>query len=196
MPVNQQHHRRSIRLPGYDYSQAGEYFITICTHQRQRLFGQIVDDDMRLNEIGEIVRKEWEKTAVMRPVIELGTFVVMPNHFHAIVHIVGENDLGSLVGGDLQVARTDKSNQAGDMDESKMVVSLPRGPKSNSIGAIIAGFKSAATFRINVLRSTPGLPVWQRNYYEHIIQTEKEYLAIDAYIESNPANWLADQENR
>jgi REP element-mobilizing transposase RayT len=92
MSISSQHHRRSIRLPGYDYSQAGEYFITICTHEREYLFGEIANDEMQLNAFGRIVDVEWQKSAEIRTEIELGAYVIMPNHFHAIVHILDSDD--------------------------------------------------------------------------------------------------------
>lgn len=93
------HHRRSIRLRGYDYSQAGYYFVTICCYRRQRLFGEIVDDAMQLNQYGEIVKNEWLKSAVIRPDIQLDKYIVMPNHFHGIVIIksVGANSSSPLL---------------------------------------------------------------------------------------------------
>jgi len=179
------HHRRSIRLPGYDYSAAGAYFITICTQGRECLFGQVVDGEMRLNALGEIVRAEWEKTATMRAEIEIREYVVMPNHFHAIVVI--RWDVGR---GDRPVARTEERSVAR-MNTNGQV--RPKGPDSGSIGALMAGFKSAVTGRINQIRKTPGAPVWQRNYYEHIIRDEQSYEKIAAYILNNPRQWEADQ---
>jgi len=85
MPYNPDiHHRRSIRLPGYDYAQPGAYFITACTHNRECLFGDIVDRAMRLNDVGRIVAEEWIKTGTIRPEITLDEWVVMPNHFHGV----------------------------------------------------------------------------------------------------------------
>lgn len=173
--MTQSHHRRSIRLPGYDYSAAGAYFITICTQARECLFGQVMDGEMRLNAMGEIVREEWEKSAAMRVEIEICEYVVMPNHFHAIVVIRW---------GDRPVART---------EERPVAPTPPTGPKPKSIGALIAGFKSAATTRINQIRKTPGAPVWQRNYYEHIIRGEQSYEKIAEYILNNTQQWEADQ---
>ncbi len=88
------HHRRSVRLKGYDYAQPGAYFITICTQNRECLFGEIVDGEMHLNEFGEIVRAEWFRSAEIRAEIELhpNEFVVMPNHVHGIVWIVSDDD--------------------------------------------------------------------------------------------------------
>jgi putative transposase len=172
------HHRRSIRLQGYDYSQSGAYFITLCTHERQNLFGEIRGGEMILNEIGIIVREEWEKSAVMRAEIELGEYVVMPNHVHAIVWISSGNDLRR---GDRPVATLSEK---------------PNGPAAKSIGACMAGFKSAVTIRINQKRKTPGLPVWQRNYWEHIIRNEISYKKIAEYVQNNPARWEYDELNR
>ncbi len=171
------HHRRSIRLKGYDYSQAGAYFITICTHNRECLFGQIVNSEMHLNEYGETVRDEWEKSTHIRAEIELGEFVVMPNHFHGIVLITGSR-------GDRPVAPTAAPT---------LTAPPPNGPKPKSIGALMSGFKSAVTKRINIQRGTPGVPVWQRNYWEHIIRNEQSYLDIATYIINNPAQWELDK---
>jgi len=166
------HHRRSIRLPGYDYSQAGEYFITICSYGHECIFGEVSAGEMQINPVGEIVREEWLRTPQIRTEIELGEFVIMPNHFHAIVHIL-DKDAGERVCG-----TDDRSNI---------------GLQPKTIGALVAGFKSSVTIQINALHKTPYAPIWQRNYYEHIIESEKEYLAIEAYIENNPANWVKDQ---
>ncbi|SNB74035.1 transposase [Thermoflexus hugenholtzii] len=180
MPYDpQRHHRRSIRLPGYDYTQPGAYFITIVTYNRMPLFGEIVDGEMRLNECGEIVRAEWLQTAIVRPYVVLhpDEFVVMPNHVHGIIWIIDTN-----VGATRRVAPTITTNP-------------PRGPDAGSIGAIIGQFKSITAKRINSLRGTPGAPVWQRNDYEHIIRTDKALARICAYIRSNPQRWPDDPEN-
>ncbi len=183
-PINE-HHRRSIRLPGYDYTHPGAYFVTICTHQRESLFGDVVDGEMRLNEFGEIVREEWFQTAKIRPNVELrdDEFVVMPNHIHGIIWIV------DIVGATRRVAPTTTTRQVAPM------ASEPRGPVPGSIGAIIGQFKSIVTKRINILRAAPGAPVWQRNYYEHIIRNEHALNAIRQYIHDNPARWSWDRNN-
>ena len=170
------HHRRSIRLAVYDYSAEGGYYITIVTQGRVSLFGDVIDGDVRLNEYGKIVWEEWFKSTDIRHEIELNMdeFVVMPNHIHGIVII--NDDHGR---GDRPVAPT-----------------KPIGPPPKSIGAFVAGYKSAVTKRINILRNTPGVAVWQRNYYEHIINSDGDYNNIVNYISSNPANWEADAENQ
>jgi len=171
------HHRQSLRLKGYDYSQAGAYFVTLCIHDRACLLGEIKDEKMQINDIGRIVAEEWIKTAEMRKAIELDEYIIMPNHFHAILFIT--DDGGGDRRGDLQVAPTTSGN----------------GPKPKSIGAIMAGFKSAAAKRINTLRGTAGVPVWQRNYYEHIIRNDESLNRIRQYIINNPAQWAMDREN-
>jgi REP element-mobilizing transposase RayT len=169
----EEHHRRSIRLKGYDYSQAGAYFVTIVTWQRECLFGEIADGKMMLNEIGEIVREEWERTAMVRPNVELGEYVIMPNHVHGILVFVDGGDVGAT----RRVAPTSQTLQPG------------------SLGAIMAQFKSIATKRINGLQNVSGRPIWQRNYYEHIIRNEREMDRITRYIEANPLRWTDDGEN-
>jgi putative transposase len=164
------HHRRSIRLSSYDYAQAGAYFVTLCAHRRECLFGNIDNDAMVLNEYGEIVREEWLKSSEIRSEILLGEYIIMPNHFHAIVYIVDHRD-----------------NRRGDRP-----VAPTTGPTPRSIGALIAGFKSTVTKRINAIRNTPGISVWQRNYYEHIIRNETDYHRIAQYITDNPRCWRED----
>lgn len=175
MTDNPPHHRRSIRLQAYDYAQPGAYFLTICAYGHTCLFGEVVGAEMVLNEFGAILQEEWRKSAAVRAEIELGEFIIMPNHFHAIVHIL-ENEK------DLCSQRGNKASAA----------AAQNGPAKRSIGALVAGFKSAAARRINEKRATPGAPVWQRNYWEHIIRDEKSYTAIAAYIASNPIQWQQD----
>ena len=164
------HHRRSIRLSGYDYSQPGFYFVTICCYQRQRLFGEIVNGAMQLNRSGEIVENEWLKSAVIRPNIELDKYIVMPNHFHGIVII---NPVANC------------SSPLPSLTHPSM--------KPRSLSSIVAGFKSAVTKKINIIRNAPGTPVWQRNYYEHIIRNETALNNIRQYIINNPLSWYQDQ---
>ena len=190
------HHRRSIRLKGYDYSQAGAYFITICTHNRECLFGEIIEGQMHLNEIGKIVESEWLKTAEIRDEVELDAFTVMPNHVHGIIVITGNSSPSEPVGAHGRAPNVDM--MADDLGVAAVRADgrppLRRQPKS--IGSIMAGFKSTVTKQINEIRQTPGAPVWQRNYYEHIIRNEKALQRIQRYIIENPQQWVYDQENR
>jgi REP element-mobilizing transposase RayT len=167
------HHRRSIRLGGYDYSRAGAYFVTICTRNRDCLLGELAGGEMRLNEAGRIVQEEWMKSARLRPRVILDEFVVMPNHLHGIIAL-GDGR------GTLQRAPT--TERFGK-------------PTSDSIPTIVRLFKSATTKRINEIRGTPNLPVWQRNYYEHVIRNDEELTRIRKYIQDNPLKWEMDREN-
>jgi len=168
-----QHHRRSLRLPGYDYTREGAYFVTICTHHRACLFGEIVDDEMRLNGAGLMVQEEWLRSAEVRTEIELSPdeFVVMPNHIHGIVWIT----------------------EVGAHGRAPLQKTLHRQPCS--LASFIAGFKSITTKRINEHRATPGVSVWQRNYYEHIIRDDHALNQIREYIVNNPMQWAMDREN-
>lgn len=176
--IHRDHHRRSIRLQGYDYSQAGAYFVTIVTQDRTCLFGGVVDGQMRLNDHGEIVREEWLRTAQMRPNVTLDAFVIMPNHVHGII-ILHE--------------RTTPDGR-GTLQRAPTLEHFGK-PTSNSIPTIVRLFKSATTKRINIARTMPGIAVWQRNYYEHIVRDEGSLNRIREYIETNPWQWAVDREN-
>jgi putative transposase len=160
--------RRAMRLQGYDYAQAGAYFVTLCTHNRDCLFGDIVDGRPRLGEFGAIVAEEWSRSTDIRREIELDEWVVMPNHLHAIVVITAAG---------------------------KAHGRAPLHPRARSLSSLVAGFKAATTKRINARRGTPGEPVWQRNYSDHIIRNEKSLDAIRQYIQENPLRWADDDEN-
>ncbi|MFI4912503.1 MAG: transposase [Sedimentisphaeraceae bacterium JB056] len=185
------HHRRSIRLKGYDYSQAGGYFVTVCVEGRKCIFGEIAGGKMRMNEAGEIVAVQWRRTSDIRDEVVLGEWVVMPNHFHGIIFIRSDEmrDRGERPDrGDRRVARTGRERDA-------HMGGRPMGPKAGSIGAIMAGFKAATTKRINVLSRTPSKKVWQRNYYEHIIRDNSDLDRIRKYIIDNPQRWELDRIN-
>ena len=154
-------HRRSIRLPGYDYSQAGAYYVTIVAQGRECLFGEIVNAEMKLSRYGQIVQYAWFDLPRHYPHVELDAFCIMPNHGHGII-VLHDNVL------------------------------MVRHPLSE----IVRALKSFSARRINALRKTPGIPVWQRNYYEHIIRNEQDYQTKRNYILSNPENWEKDNENQ
>ena len=168
------HHRRSIRLQGYDYSQPGMYFVTIGVEGRTCLFGEVVRGKMILDQIGQIVEEEWLRTPVLRPSVTLDEFIVMPNHFHAVVMIVYEGR-----GTARRAPTTERFGR----------------PVSGSLPTIVRSFKSATAKRINELRGTPSAPLWQRNYYEHVIRSEEELQRIREYIQTNPLRWEFDREN-
>lgn len=202
------HHSQSIRLRGYDYSCQGAYFITICVKNRELLFGYIVcwgdrsvapvSPSMQLNEFDQIAYNEWIKSAEIRSEIELGPFVVMPNHIHGIVIIKNNGNRDYIDGrrcrGDRPVAPTNAPTSSdAPMTPDAPTNVAPTGPKPKSIGASIAGYKSSITKQINIMRKSPGEPVWQRNYYDHIIRDKKSFRSISAYIANNPVNWQEDK---
>jgi REP element-mobilizing transposase RayT len=178
----EKHHRRSVRLQGYDYSGPGAYYITICAWNRECIFGEIIDGEMKLNEYGKVVHREWMCTGNIRPNVELDEFVIMPNHIHGILAINYR----------MNVLRRGMPRR-GVLPYTPANVGL-RSP-SQTIGAIIRGFKSTVTKSINILCNTPGIPVWQRNYFEHVIRNEKELFRIREYIRINPVQWDMDEEN-
>jgi len=183
------HHRHSIRLKDYDYSQAGAYFVTICAWQRECLFGEIVDGEMVFNDIGRIVVDEWEKTAQIRTNIELDVFSIMPNHFHGIF-LIHKN-----VGAHCMRPESAAKVTMAQFTENRAHISAPLRRQSGSIGSVFAGFKSATTKRINAFRNNPGCPVWRRNYYERVIRNENELSRAREYIVNNPMKWELDKEN-
>ncbi len=163
--------RRSIRLADYDYSQDGTYFLTLCVHDRACLFGEVVDGVMRINELGQVTTSEWLRTPVLRTQVVPDEFVVMPNHFHAIITV--------------------EITSRGVLPYAHPRFRSP----SQTVGAIVRGFKSATTKRINEIRGKPRTAVWQRNYYEHVIRNESELSRIREYIANNPHQWSLDREN-
>ena len=186
------HHRRSIRLRGWDYASPGAYFVTLCIEDRERpltgritrLFGDIVNGEMRLNEFGRIVADTWDDLPNHFPTVVLDAFVVMPNHAHGIIVLTENNVDGSIVGADLVGAEL---NSAPTNATAK--------PKRYTLGQIIQCLKTFSARRINSSRRTPRMPVWQRNYHEHIIRNDDEMNRIRQYITDNPRKWESDPEN-
>ncbi len=169
----QRHHRRSIRLKGYDYTSAGAYFITICAYRRDRLFGKVINGEMQLNQIGRTARGHWMKLPKHHRHLTLDEFIIMPDHMHGI--LILDHDPSSM-----------------DLPPSKGVCAASpqeNRPKRHSISEIIRGFKTFSTRRINQIRQTPGLSVWQRNFYERIIRDTIAMQNIQRYIQANPTAW-------
>lgn len=181
------HKRRSIRLKGYDYSQAGLYFITICVQDRECLFGNIENGEMILNDAGKMIETEWLNLNNRFSNIELHEFIVMPNHFHEILEIVGAT---------LVVAQNDVNTQNKNNDNEK---GQPQGiAPTKTVGDMMDAFKSIST--VEYIRGVKNLGwkpfdgrIWQRNYYEHIIRNEQSYQTISNYIINNPAKWQEDK---
>ena len=179
------HHRKSSRLKGYDYSQDGAYFVTICCKDRECLFGKIKNGKMILNNAGKIIRNELRKTSEIRKNMKIDYFVVMPNHMHAIVII--NNSVGAYCNTPLR--NTPLRNTPLRNTPLRIKFQSP----SNNLGAMVRGYKSATTKQINKLGNTPKNPGWQRNYHEHIIRNEESFEKIHDYIIYNPQNWKNDK---
>lgn len=179
------HHRRSIRLKGYDYSSDGAYFVTICAWQRECLFGDIVNGEMQLNDYGLAVDAVWCDLPERFNHVSLDEYVIMPNHFHGIILLT--DTVGAIPTGRPIVDYADKGGRA--------VGVAPTGPVSGSIAAIMAQFKSNVTKRLNSFRNNPGCPVWQRNYYERVIRNDNELARAREYIHNNPMRWEIDENN-
>ncbi|MBC7232147.1 MAG: hypothetical protein H5T68_02740 [Chloroflexi bacterium] len=180
----QRHHRRSLRLKGYDYSQAGAYFVTICANHRKCLFGEVVDGEMRMNDAGRMIEKWWLELNRAFPNMETDEYVVMPNHVHGIVVIVGPDHVGA----DLRVCPDAMGAHHGG---AHIGAPLP---------AIIQWFKTMTTNEyIRGVRTSGWTPfagkLWQRNYYEHIVRDESSLHRIREYIVNNPLQWALDREN-
>lgn len=188
----EKHHRRSIRLPEYDYSQAGAYYVTIVAWQREPLFGEVVNGEMKLNRYGKIVQAEWLELPKRLEFVALGVFMVMPNHFHGIVFLL---DVVGATRPGLTKAHFGKISLPHETTDGMNGSPLPRGPQPKSLGAIMAQFKSRVTKRLWKTPSLNGTPIWQRNYWEHIIRNEQDLKNKSDYIESNPMLWDEDDEN-
>ncbi|MBF2025149.1 MAG: transposase [Oscillatoriales cyanobacterium C42_A2020_001] len=175
------HHRRSIRLKGYDYSWSGAYFVTICVQHRACLFGEIWDGKMHLNDVGQMVQEVWQMLPERFPDITLEAFVVMPNHVHGIIR---------LVSNPVRVSTSDTLT-----DNPAIALSRKRGAK---LGDVIGAFKSISTHQYTIgVKQQHWEPfnqkLWQRNYYEHIIHDAKTFQRIQHYIQTNPQRWQFDQ---
>ncbi|HUU27272.1 MAG TPA: transposase [archaeon] len=160
------YHRRSIRLKGYDYSQPGAYFITVCTQNHECLLGKIVKTEMLINAWGDVVQECWYDLPNHYAGLELDISVVMPNHVHGIIVLA------------------DSRRRAG----------LKPAP-TPGLPEIVRAFKTFSARRINRIRSTAGAPFWQRGYYEHVIRNENELNRVREYIMQNPSRWSLDREN-
>lgn len=161
--------RKSIRLPHYDYSHPGMYFVTICTHEREPILGTIDAGYMIPNAAGKFVQQIWNALPNRFPNLKTDKFILMPNHVHAILFLETPQPSPGAASG----APTTR-------------ISLAR---------VVRAFKSQSAIGINKIRTTPKLPVWQRNYFEHIIRTPQSLDGLRRYIQENPARWPHDEEN-
>lgn len=175
------HHRRSIRLQNYDYAAAGAYFVTICAQGKECLFGAVVDGVMIENDAGRMVHSVWSKLSERFTGMETDVVMVMPNHLHFILFLVG----APLVG-----ARSSEEDQN----------RAPTRGAPTTVGEVVGAFKSLTTheYTIGVAKSRwPAFPgrLWQRNYFERVVRNDVELEKFRDYILTNPARWAEDDEN-
>ncbi|MBP6386701.1 MAG: hypothetical protein KA313_10100 [Pseudarcicella sp.] len=188
------HHRKSIRLNEYDYSQEGLYFITMCVQNRENIFGDIENHKLTLNPLGEIAQKEWLNTINIRDNIKLHEFIIMPNHIHGIIEITKN--------------KSKPEDNQGFKSPTQTIGSIVRGFKIATIKQIkeyiskgelqFAPTSERTDIDKGELQFAPTIKnldykIWQRNYYEHIIKDEKAYKNISSYILTNPERWIEDK---
>jgi putative transposase len=175
--------RSSLRLKGHDYSQPGEYFVTICTADRKCVLGGIVDGKMRLSEIGKIVDVCWRQVPDHFPNTKVGAFQIMPNHVHGIFQIkenTRRGEVTSPIKGGPQISKK--------CDGTSPV-------RKVTLGNVVAYFKYQATKHINEMSGTPAKKIFQRSFYDHIIRDDVDQFFIEQYIELNPIMWELDGNN-
>lgn len=163
------HHRKSVRLKGYDYSRDGVYFVTICSYDKECIFSIVKNHHVILTEEGRIVLSELEKASKIRKEIKIDSYVIMPNHIHVIIFIVGAN-------GNLPVISNKK----------RVNCHSPLQMRPRSLSTFMVGFKSSVSRKL-------GYSIWQRNYYDHIIRNEHELNTYRKYIQDNPSKWKEDE---
>jgi REP element-mobilizing transposase RayT len=208
------HHRRSIRLKGYDYAKEGMYFITICCFENKHLFGSIENGVMVLNAAGRVAESCWEEIPAHFRDVVLHAFVIMPNHVHGILEILGaknekdadgagaKDDANEINDADREGAKDENKNAGNEIGTgakkfSPVQENIPKkfSPHFNSpsrtIGSVVRGFKIGVTKWMR--QNTGAVNVWHRNYYDIIIRNEKSYDNISNYIVNNPINWRDDR---
>ncbi len=186
------HNRKTIRLKEYDYSQNGAYYVTMCTQNERCMFGTIKNGKIVLNDAGRAVENNWQELPQRFLNIKLDEFIVMPNHLHGIIHIVGGNVIHGVGAG---FPRPDIGILSRNAPENNpaLIIDEGRGNRAPTLGQILAYYKYGTAKQINAIRNTAGARFWQRNYYEHIIRDEKDLDRIREYITNNPAQWEEDE---
>jgi REP element-mobilizing transposase RayT len=187
------HHSRSIRLKGYDYSQAGMYFVTTCVQNRECMFGKIMDGEMALNAAGKMIEKWCVELPHKFLDIVMDTYIIMPNHFHAII-VNNGIPITVPVGADLRVC-PDGPDTLGEHMSGEHTLGEHTG---SPLHAVVQWFKTMTTNEyIRGVKTLDWKPfnkkLWQRNYWEHIIRNEQSYQRIADYIANNPALWEKDK---
>ena len=176
------HHRRSIRLKGYDYSQPGYYFVTICTEKGKCILGEVEKDVVRLSALGEIVESCWNEIPKHFSNVRLDAYIIMPNHVHGILEI--KPNVNSVGAEHVQPLQNSKDK----IPKYQHVI-------PGSLGSIVRQFKAAVTREWRKNPACAKAEIWQRNYYEHIIRSDISHFFIAQYIEINPLIWAFDRDN-
>ena len=212
---------RPRRLREYDYSQDGAYSVTICTDWRKHLFGRVTVGRMELNAVGQAVEQAWQGLPEHYPHVELDVFVVMPDHVHGIVVFVGGEvvpgmglDSVSKLGSATVGSRPEEAGYtpARTQDEARREIGAreeeaglkpartqdeaPTKVRRHGLSEVVRGFKTYSGRRVNGLRGTPGVAVWQRGYYEHVVRNEEDMNRIRQYFQENPLRWSLKRENQ
>ena len=180
MTSNRKFGRQTIRLKNYNYAANGYYFVTICTHEKQCYFGDVVDGEMHLSQIGKIARQYWLEIPQHSKYTYLDKFVIMPNHVHGII-VIDNPDNPSR-----DVACYVPTNDEWGLPQTMSKLS----PKLGTLGAIIRSYKSSVTRWCR--QNDDDIFHWQSRFYEHIIRDEKSLNNIRRYIIDNPAKWTED----
>lgn len=173
---NNKYRVESARLKHWNYANTGMYFVTICTDDKIRHFGEIIDGNVRLNKLGQFAVQCWEDIPKHFPFVKLDEFIIMPNHVHGIIEIDNPNNVETLH----------------DNVETQDFASLPNkfGPQSKNLGSIIRGFKIGVTKYAN----KNNIPFkWQPRFYDRVIRNENELENIQIYIKNNAVNWGKDK---
>jgi REP-associated tyrosine transposase len=183
---DQSRKRRSIRFPGYDYAFRGFFFVTLCTHEKHHSLARIINFESRLSPVGKVVEQCWKEIPQHFPRVRLDEWIIMPNHLHGI--IVMRPPIESE--GTACRAPTTKAVVSGETPFEEF-----GRPVAGSLATIIRSYKSAVTRRVNQALGGKALPVWQRNYFEHIIRSQESLNKIRNYIWENPIHWDKDEYN-
>ena len=183
-----------MRLPGYDYSQPGWYFVTICTKNRREIFGVVRKGEMRVNQNGKIVMDAWQDLPNHYYCI-LDAFVIMPNHIHGVVQIPDGFDIPYYpVAAGLRPAATGREIAAATVG-FKVAGENVNNVLPASLTEIVRALKSFSARRINELRGIPGQPVWQRSFHDHVLRGNNDIEMVREYIRLNPQKWDEDRNN-
>ncbi|MCP4651931.1 MAG: transposase [Candidatus Omnitrophica bacterium] len=200
--------RNTNRIPKHNYSTPGQYFVTILTCNRKNVFGVIENNLMLFNEFGFVADEIWRQIPARFPESELDKYIIMPNHIHGIINIVGAiHESPDDKSNNKYRSFTNKipknNNKINHNDNSIRAIQtraihespLQHKRRNMTLSKTIGYFKMQTAKQINILKNTPRQPVWQRNYHDHVIRNDKSINKIREYIVNNPINWQFDIEN-